>query len=270
MKEKELKMKLEEVKKNNYNLKKDESYFKLSTIMMENIGALDPELRDDLIYDIFCKWILEKRLTKEDLEFLLKLALDDSHLFYKLLEKEEDAVYTRSFSMLSIALIIYVHREESFLKKEVVFEVKDKILDYMYKEEDLRGYVKERGWAHSMAHGADVLDELANCTCLVEKDLIEILYCIKEKMTTSSYVYIEEENERMVNAVESVLNRNLIREEAILNWLGDFQLQGNSHIEKLHSKVNTKSFLRSLYFRLIDTSEYEAIKVKIKNILKNF
>lgn len=266
----ELKAKLKEVKKNNYSISKGDSYFNLSRIMMEYIGALDSELRDDLIYDIFCKWILEKRLSKEQMEFLLKLALDDSHLFYKVLKKDEDAVYTRSFSMLSIALIIYVHREESFLKKEVVFEVKDKILDYMNKEEDLRGYVKERGWAHSMAHGADVLDELANCTCLVEKDLIEILYCIKEKMTTFTYVYIEEENERMINAVESVLSRNLIKEETILNWLGDFHLQGNSHLEKFHSKVNTKNFLRSLYFRLIDISEYEAIKGKIINILKNF
>lgn len=269
MEEAILKVKLNKVKNDNFILEEHEKYVELTKIMMKNIGSLDSELRDNLIYDILSNWILEERLNEEDMKKILITALDDSHIFYKIKDKDVDAVYTRSFSMLIIALIIYVHRKDNFLDENEIFDLKDKILAYMENEEDLRGYVLEKGWAHSMAHGADVLDELANCICLEEKDLMDILHCIRGKMTIYSYVYIEEENERMVNAVESVLKRRLIKEADILTWLGGFQIQGNSNIEKLHSKVNCKGFLRSLYFRLLDQREYQYITKEIINILKN-
>ncbi|WKL05120.1 DUF2785 domain-containing protein [Paenibacillus amylolyticus] len=31
------------------------------------------------------------------------------------------------------------------------------------KERDYRGYDEEKGWAHAIAHAADVLDDLAQC-----------------------------------------------------------------------------------------------------------
>lgn len=265
----ELKNKLNNIKKNNFAIEKGENYFLYSKIMMENIGVLDSELRDDLIYEILCNWIIEGKLSEEEMKEILKIALDNDHIFYKLKEKDEDAVYTRSFSMLIIALIIYVHRKNKFLHNEIIFEVMDKVLDYINDEKDLRGYVSERGWAHAIAHVSDVLDELANCTCIKEVNLIKILNSIRNKASVGYYVYIDEESERMVNAVESVLNRKVVNEEYILNWLKGFKVEGENYIEKYHSKVNCKGFLRTLYFRVIDIEEYQYIRDEIKNILKN-
>ena len=44
--------------------------------------------------------------------------------------------------------------------------MKDKLISYVNREKDVRGYVREKGWAHCMAHVADAFDELVKNTNL--------------------------------------------------------------------------------------------------------
>ncbi|MCT1904070.1 hypothetical protein [Oceanobacillus sojae] len=64
--------------------------------MLNNIGSIDPELRDTLIFNTFGKLILEDFLTDKQLEHTLKVCLDK--LFWGIKEMESDFVFTRSFS----------------------------------------------------------------------------------------------------------------------------------------------------------------------------
>ena len=47
------------------------------------------------------------------------------------------------------------------LSEEQLYSVAEQVLEYVYLEEDVRGYVEGKGWAHSTAHAADALDALA-------------------------------------------------------------------------------------------------------------
>lgn len=266
-----LKEKLIEVENNKYFLENDEHYFSLALEMMENIGSLDPKLRDELIYGTLFQWILKNRFTCEQLKDLLNISLDMSHLSYRLYEKEEDAVYKRTFSVLIVALIINKHRKETFLSEKALYEVKEKLIEYMSNEHDVRGYVEVKGWAHSAAHTADALDELVQCICFNKNDLIDILNSIKAKVYIGYYVYVDEESERMVTAVENSFNRKILSNSDIIEWLQGFKLENpnGSYIDNFHLKVNIKGFLRSLYFRLLDKEDSNFIIKELKKILKN-
>lgn len=266
-----LKEKLVKVKENNYLLEKQESYFPLGLEMMDNIGSLDPELRDGLIYTTLFHWITKGRFTSEQLRHLLNISLDSSHLFYKLGDEEDDAVFKRTFSVLIVALIIYEHRKASFLSEEVLYEVKNKLLEYMLKEKDVRGYDEVKGWAHSAAHTADALDELVQCCVFNKSDLLDILNSIKAKVCIGYYVYVDEESERMVTAVENSFNRKIISNSEIIEWLQGFKTPdpNNRHIYNYHLKVNIKGFLRSLYFRLLEQEDSSFIIEEIKKLLNN-
>lgn len=262
-----LKERLIKVKSNDYLLENHEAYYPLGLKMLENIGSLDSELRDKLIYTTLFYWITRSRFSFEELKNLLKICLDSEHLFYKL--GDSDAVFKRTFSVLIIATIIYKHREENFLSEEVLYEVKDKLIEYMINEKDVRGYVEIKGWAHSAAHTADALDELVQCTCFSTNDLMDILEAIKAKVCIGYYVYIDEEDERMVTAVESAFNRRLLSTLEIIEWLQGFKIENpkGNHIEKFHLMINIKSFLRSLYFRLLEKEDSIFILQEIKKIL---
>lgn len=264
-----LKEKLKRIKNNNYLLEEDENYFTLGLEMLENIGSLNSELRDELIYGILFNWISKSRFTSEELKVLLNISLDGSHLFYKLYDKEEDAVFKRAFSVLVVALIINEHRKEDFLSEEVLYEVKDKLIEYMLNERDVRGYVEVKGWAHSAAHTADALDELVQCDCFNKSDLADVLNSIKVKVCIGHYVYIDEESERMVTTVESAFSRKALSNSEIVQWLREFIIENpkNSYMDNFHLKVNIKGFLRSLYFRLLDKEDSNFIIEEIKKIL---
>jgi hypothetical protein len=65
--------------------------------MMNNIGALDTELRDKPVYTTLFYWISKNRFTFEQLKDLLNISIDSSHLFYKLVDKDEEAVFKKTF-----------------------------------------------------------------------------------------------------------------------------------------------------------------------------
>lgn len=266
-----LKEKLWSIKDKNYMLKEGEEYYPLALEMLKNIGSLDPELRDKLIYTTFFHWITKGKFTWVELKNLLNISLDKEHLFYKLDEWDKDAVFKRTFSVLIVALIINKHRDESFLPQEELYEVKDKLLEYMTSEQDVRGYTDIKGWAHSAAHTADALDELVQCPCFDVIDILDILESIRAKACIGYYVYIDDEDERMVTAVVSALNRKLLSTLEIVQWLQGFKIENpeGSHIEKFHLMINIKSFLRSLYFRLLDQEEWIFVVQEIKKELSN-
>ncbi|MGN9163077.1 DUF2785 domain-containing protein [Clostridium sulfidigenes] len=269
-KENILKEKLLRVKKNKYLLENQENYFSLGLEMMDNIGCLDPELRDRLIYVTFFHWITEGRFNFEQLEHLLSISLDNTHLFYRIYDKDEDAVFARAFSVLIVALIIDQHRKQDFLLEEKLYKIKDKLLEYMHLEQDVRGYVHVRGWAHSAAHTADALDELVQCNCFNKVDLLDILNSIKSKMCIGYYVYVDDESERMVTAVKNALDRKILTKSEIIEWLQGFSVEDSksTHINYYHLKVNIKGFLRSLYFRLLEQDDFRFIIEEIRKLLK--
>lgn len=224
--------------------------FNLVLHMLEQIGSPDAELRDDLIYSLLSQWIPGGVLSAEELSQLVPIILDDQHLFYHMEERGADSVFTRSFSMLVIPLLLIRHRDHPFLTHDQVHEIKNKVFDYLHAEQDLRGYVELKGWAHAVAHAADALDELAQSTELGKEDLLTLLSVVRSTMTTPQSVYTDEEDERMVTAVIGVWKRNLVTVEEIAGWVRSFADLEESGYALRIQHVNAKNFLRSLYFRV--------------------
>lgn len=270
LQENRLMERLIKIENNEYLLENNEDYYMLALEMMENIGSLNPILRDDLIYGTFFQWISKKKFTFKELKDLLNISLDKEHLNYKLSENHEEGVFKRTFSVLIVALIVREHRKEAFLSVEKLYEVKEKLIEYMQKERDVRGYVEIKGWAHSAAHTADALDELAKCSCFNKNDLMDILNSIKAKVCIGYYVYIDEESERMVTTLESIFKRKILSDSEIMDWLQSFIIEypKGSYINSYHLKVNIKGFLRSLYFRLLEEEGSHFIKEEIIKLLK--
>ncbi|WP_424359527.1 DUF2785 domain-containing protein [Methanocella sp. MCL-LM] len=249
----------------------DTADFGLVPGMLENIGSTDPVLRDDLIYETFAGWIEADKFSPGELKHLLNTCLDDSHAFYRIGEEGTDSVFTRTFSLLVVALIIDAHRRNTFLTLADLREVKAKMVRYMAEEKDVRGYVGEKGWAHSTAHAADVFGELGKCEEFTDsRDLLDILHSVSEKVVINSYIYIHREDERLARAVVGILGRRILDKQAIVGWLEMFGeiLKSGSHPEDDYLRNNVKMFLRSLYFRLSPDGYEGQIRPLIENVLQ--
>ncbi len=265
----ELKEKLTAVRNNDYAIDGSPALQEAVTAMLQHIGTTDPVLRDELIYKTFLKWTLNGTIQPELMKQILWTSLDEGHLFYQIGEKDTDSVFTRSFSVLIVPLAMHLNSEKAYLTREDVIRIKDTVIEYMQQEKDVRGYVEGKGWAHSAAHGADALEDLARCEHIGRTELIELLDTVKAKVCIREYTYIHEEDERMAFTALSIFNRNLLKDDDIMNWLlgfGDIQRPGMDPGD-YPLYINIKNFLRSLYFKLLPQMEHKTISDAILGTL---
>jgi len=272
MNEVKLKKYLKKIKENDFLLTKDIDLEEITEKMLEFIGTTDPVLRDELIYVTFYNWIVGDKVIYSDqkLREIAKIAIDNQHLLYKLGDKETDSVFTRAFSALLCALIIHVDRERHYLTEVQFHQIKEALFKYLKEEKDIRGFVPVKGWAHSVAHGADAIEELIYYDYLSEDDLCKLLDIVRDKMITNDSAYICQEDERMVNPVVAVFKQKIMSESKIFTWLDSFNDIENDcdFVEDRFAIHNIKIFLKSLYFKVLEEELLnDSILKKIEKVI---
>lgn len=261
----DLKQRLLNIQAKDWEIPQEIDTYQLALEAMENIGSLDPVLRDDLILTVVWKMITDKKLTNDQIRNLLELSLSKKHLFCEI---DGNSVFNRAFTALIVKIIISYHNNiEAFLTEEEIVKVYTDVIKYIRSEEDTRGYVAEKGWAHAIAHGADALRALALCNSMEADHLQEILEVIKEKVCISSSVYTHMESERLVTAATNVIGRNILSEQGIINWIRSFETieYPSSLPQSQYFLENTLRFIRALYFRL----KYKKMSDNIINQLED-
>ncbi|MFD0771827.1 DUF2785 domain-containing protein [Bacillus sp. CGMCC 1.60114] len=264
----ELKQELQQIKNNNYSVPEDVDAYPYAQWMLEYIGSSDAELRDDLIYSTLERWITGEVFRQKELRGLLLQALSPDYLFYKIGEKGTDSVFKRAFSILIPPLIVSIHEKEPFLSEEQLYSVAEQVLEYVYLEKDVRGYVEGKGWAHSTAHVADALDALSR-TIRNREFSHAILAAVRHKVCLHDYLYINFEDERLVTAVMSLWNQNILAQEEWKNWLYSFTIIEAAPAPQNDILVqNIRTFLRSLYFRALEKEADSLFTVAVLDTLK--
>ena len=268
MEKKELKDLLIRINDGNSIIPENRKLYDLAVVCLEYIGDTDMELRDDLIYTILSNWIADKKLSDQEVNNLLEVLLDKGHLL-KGLGETNDTVFTRTFSVLIVATIIDRHRKNKFLSGDDLQKAFQAVIQFYSEDQDVRGYVEEKGWAHGAAHGADALDEFARCNEIGREDLLIIIDAIYKKVNISHYGYTHFEEERMITAVKAVLGRNLLSSSEVEAWIRSFCNFEKTGIypDDLVKEVNINAFLKSLYFRIIDIPEYQTYASIVKECL---
>jgi hypothetical protein len=246
------------IKNEEYELRDSEKPIDYIKDMLEFIGDPDPELRDELIYTTFCKWIAEKGyLNDQERCDLLHTLLGDNYLYYKLGHDGDDTVFTRSFSVLVIDVLLWRNRQQMYLPSEHYPFIKERLIGYYKNEKDLRGYVDKKGWAHAAAHGADAMCELAQWNESDESVMLEILQAITDVLNNGKYMFCDEEDERISLVVTLMVKKKLISKEKLCDWISELRDSVGSKYshEQYLKRVNLKNFIRSFYFSLLHQPE---------------
>ncbi len=223
--------------------------------MLTHIGTVDAELRDQYIYRTFIDLLSDNLVNPQQLQFLFDTATSDDFLYFQIGEKTTDSVFTRSFSALLVAGILAKDAELLILNDDSLQIFFKKIGRYLLLEQDTRGFVPDKGWAHSIAHGAD----LASTTIKHPKFDLQyapsILHALK-LVTWKDTVYVNDEEERLINIVDALLNQNY-SEEALIEFVEqvfdkfEMHLMMQGYNESFFSgRTCTLNFMKTLYFFL--------------------
>lgn len=225
---------------------------RLLDMMLDNIGHVDPSVRDDLIYPLFIRLIDELHLSHRQTLYVLKRCVDEKHLLYRLGEKDTDSVFTRSFSSLVIAAIINQDAIQLSLSRDIIKETVDISIQYLIGEQDTRGHVGKKGWAHSIAHGADMMTALIKHPKFPDRQATKVLHALNNCLFKEA-TYVDDEDERLIYIVEALLNRE--SSLSITDWIDAIfadleQIHQNDVDRFFKTKFNVTLFFKTLYFRL--------------------
>ena len=237
--------------------------------MMLHIGSLDSELRDNLIYGSFYELIREKNLLEHSLLTELLEECLNNLLGKGIEESESDLVFTRTFTSLLIALILFRDNADDFLSQQKIADCKDKVLAYLAAEKDVRGYVPVKGWAHSVAHMADAIDELVKNPKLDNTSYSEIVSALWNAILQENYAFIHNEDERILVPIFTMLEHGL-EEQKIIRLLQQLPITLKVKKEQLdvqHHRIlvfNCKSFVKSFYIKTNGKSKFSALHKSIE------
>ncbi len=240
--------------------------------MIENIGTTDPVLRDHLIYRAFCILIFEDRLEKKQLEYILKSLLNNRSLFLDINLLMTDAVFTRSFTALIYAAILEYDSTKQILNKDVIRQVINASHDYMIEEQDLRGYVQEKGWAHAAAHGADLLESIIKNPSATELDARKVLQHIARFLTIAEG-YQDDEEERLARSFVTLSSHHLT-DEIISDWIYSLDrtlreklATVNGELQPYYAQLAFKNFLKSAFFLIEKQLDRKSLQKTIKQVV---
>ncbi len=251
---------------------KQQNQRQLILSMQLHIGSLDSELRDNLIYGSFYELIHEKNLLEHSLLTELLEECKNNLLCKGIEESESDLVFTRTFTSLLITLILYRDNADDFLSQQKISDCKDKVLAYLSAETDVRGYVPGKGWAHSVAHMADAIDELVKNPKLNKAYYSEIVSALYNAILQEKYAFIHNEDERILVPIFTMLEQGLQEQEIIklLQQLPTILKVKKEQLNVQHHRIlvfNCKSFMKSFYIKTNGKPKFATLHKSIEACL---
>ena len=238
-----------------YAVPANQSAATLAHEVSQLLGSPDPEMRDDLAYNILAHWIYRLNILQTaDL-----LSLTDewrANLKTGIGESGTTSVLKRSFSALCLSLLVEREAKAPFLGEENYHLLVTDAITYLQSERDLRGYDGHLGWIHANAHTADLLQALARSPMLTKGEESSILAALFIRLSTAAQVYTQGEQDRMAGAVVAVIRRPSFDAASFENWLSrlqdeDKQVWANPLTpETLARYQNHNYFLQALAVRL--------------------
>jgi hypothetical protein len=250
--------------KNDFAVPAGHSVVSLTDELFSLSASTDPELRDTIGLEVFYHWLSRGLFSSEQTDDFIPRLI--SNLQVGLGEEESDSVFLRSFSALWLAVIVENDQKKPLLTKEQIDLVLEAALAYLPREQDLRGLVPAKGWAHAIAHCADLFAALASSLHTKAEDHIRILDCMAGKLKDAkNWVYLYGEDSRLCMAAVAVFERGTLGIEQVKTWLVSLSADWNnswSEERRTRAFFNGRNFLRALNWKMADKeiSDKEAIQ----------
>lgn len=258
----------QELIQNEYDIPEGHTIDELTKELFSYLGSTDPELRDDIGYSVYANWLIMGMYSQDVI--LKHISQLTQNLDKGIGEFDTDSVFGRSFSVLFLAEIIHNDNKSPRINKSTIASSIEKALWYLEQEKDARGYIQSKGWAHALAHTADLLAVLANNELTDGAQHLRMLHGITGKLASvSDHIYVHGEDDRLSTAVLAIFQRSLIDVDTVAEWLSTFKENWEGawmNKRRTIAYFNLRNFTRSLYLQLITEEKFDH-KKKLENMV---
>jgi hypothetical protein len=230
----------------------------LATGLVDCLADPDPALRDSVSFEALSAWLRAKQLP-EATQRALHGAL------VRRLDAPDDAQgFARPFAALALSEVARADRMHPFLRADERNALLESATRYLASVRDYRGFEPMAGWRHGVAHGADLLSQLALHPATTADDHRKILAAIGAQIAPAEgHAYIFGESERLARPILFIARRGTIDAAEWSRWIkavsgpGSFldwerALQSSAGLARRH---DVGGFVLALYANLREGSD---------------
>lgn len=233
------------------------------------LGHPDPGLRDGLAFEALATWLR----ADPSLPLATREALLDALL--PRLAAADAAGFEAPFAALVLAEVARTDRIEPWLAPDRRAALVEAAAAYVEGVRDYRGFTDGEGWRHGVAHGADLLMQLALNPALHKAQLTRLMDAAASQVAPSGApAYRHGESERLVRPVLFALQRGQHDEAEWQAWVarlvapapmadGSEAYGSEAGLARRH---NLRAFLLALYVGL-DASGDEALQARVPAVV---
>lgn len=243
----------DQVQSTGFEVPSDRSLADLTAELTTMLGSIHPEVRDGTAYPALATWI--ERGVYDDLLGGLGDGMV-AGLSVGLGESGTDSVFRRSFSALILAECVERNNAEHLLPGAKILQWGDQVAAWFLSEQDTRGFVTGKGWAHAVAHGADTIAALGESPHLAGPELAVLLDVLTERlMKSTSAPLTAGEPDRIAAAALRILRRNAIGTDVLEQWVHRIGSESNpfsgvAQRDPFAPTAGPQAFLRALFVQL--------------------
>jgi hypothetical protein len=196
---------LTQLKQAKFVVASDKERNRLALQLLACLGDPDPAIRDGVVFEGLSTWLRGKALQPETV-LALKTSLEKA-----LVDPPDAAGFRRPFAALVLSEVVRVDRIEPLftdLQREALVELAATSLAAVT---DYRGFDNTEGWRHGVAHGSDLVLQLALNHKVGAASLRRLVDSVTAQITPrGSVFYTFGEPERLARAVTFAHRRGLL------------------------------------------------------------
>lgn len=241
---------LRALKSDNWKIADPDGRQTLALALLPCLRDTDPELRDGIAFEALSSLLRGKLLTPESQTLIYQsqiAALDPS--------LPDAQGFGKPFAALTLSEVARADRLVPFLSNAQRAALVEVGTRYLQGVTDYRGFATGQGWRHGVAHGADLMLQLALNPAVDKTQLERIVRAVQRQVAPAGeHFYIYGEPDRLVRPIIYAANRGLLAPVFWSDWLQtlaspaplanwELAFQSQAGLARMH---NTKAFLRAL------------------------
>jgi Protein of unknown function (DUF2785) len=204
---------------------------RLVLALTQCLSSADPVLRDEIAFEALSHYLRGKLVTNEA---MLQLA----EVLQAQMRAPDPDGFLRPFAALALSEVARAERVAPFLEPEKRQAMLASAIGYIRSIDDYRGFDPQSGYRHNVAHGADLMLQLALNPAFGKDELLSIRDALAVQIAPKGQSYITGESERLARPILFVAQRNLISEAEWTAWFA--QVAGPGDLGKWDDWFRTK------------------------------
>jgi hypothetical protein len=206
---------LDALKASKFELADDARRQKLALELLPCLANADPRLRDGIAFEAYATWMRAGQLdvaTRTGLLARLSAMIEPGQI-------DRDG-FLKPFAALVLSEVARTDRIAAWLTTPQRVALLDSAARYVESIRDYRGFDPKAGWRHGVAHGSDLLMQLALNPAVDRAGLERLLGAVAAQVAPAGeHAYVDGESERLARPVLFAAQRGLLTGDEWQAWL---------------------------------------------------